>query len=242
MSKYDKWLSYTYDTVLPGSKEEVKFRPLKTKNMKRFLVVDDSIGSLENAIDDVMQDCIITEGIKVENMYLQDRFFLFIELRKKSKGNNYKFTYTCDCGSQSLQTVDLNILKVKEPSAYEEEVKINDNITLVLGLLTRENQKEASILAQGLNQKSDTIAKTIMDASMITHALGIKKIITPEGVDEPTLNDKIELVNEISPQEYELIRNWYDDKDFGVEMKYNIKCPHCYKEKEAEVPMDNFFF
>lgn len=244
MSKYEKWLSYVYEVVLPGSKKEIKFRPLKTKNMKRFLVVDDNIGSIENAIDDVMQDCIVTPEVKVEDFYLQDRFYLLIELRKKSKGSMYKFNHTCEkCTSQSLQVIDLNNLKVKDPEVYEEELKINENITIVISLLTRDDQKQASQLAQGLNARNESIPLALMDSAMITHAMGIKKIITPEGVDEPTTSEKIEFINEINPEEYEKIRNWYDDKDFGVDMKHTIKCPHCLSEKEVEVPMgDNFFF
>jgi hypothetical protein len=81
-----------------------------------------------------------------------------------------------------------------------------------------------------------------MDSAMITHALGIRKIITPDGVDEPSIADKVDFINDISPQEYEKIRKWYDDQDFGVEMKYDLKCPHCLAESHEEVPTDNFFF
>lgn len=245
MSKYEKWVSYSYETTLPGSKKVVKYRPLKTKNLKRFLTVDDSLGSIENAIDDVLQDCILdsTEETNVEKLFLQDRFFLLMEIRKKSKGSKYKFEYTCSkCQSQSVQEVNLDNMKVKEPSVYEEEVRINENIALVITLLTRGDQKEATRLANNFNAQSEFMAVTIMDSAMITHAMGIKKIITPEGIDEPSISDKVEFVNELSPQEYEKIRGWYDDKDFGVEMKYNIKCPHCLAEQYVEVPMDNFFF
>jgi uncharacterized protein (UPF0179 family) len=242
MSKYEKWVSYVFETTLPGNKKVVKFRPLKTKNLKRFLTVDDSIGSIENAIDDVLQDCIL-DDTDVQKLYLQDRFFLLMEVRKKSKGSKYKFEYTCSkCGSQSMQEIDLDIMKVKEPSVYEEEVQINENITVVLNLLTRENQKEATRLANNFNAQNEFVAVTIMDSAMITHSLGIKKVITPDGIDEPSISDKVELVNELSPQNYGKIRDWYDDKDFGVEMKYNIKCPHCLFEQYQEVPMDNFFF
>jgi Zn finger protein HypA/HybF involved in hydrogenase expression len=243
MSKYEKWLSYKYEVVLPGSKKEVSFRPIKTKNMKRFLIVDDNIGSIDNAIDDVMNDCILSEDVKVEDMYLHDRFFLFVELRKKSKGSIFKFNHSCEkCNSQSLQVLDLNTLKVKEPDIYEEEIKLNENITIVLSLLTRNDQKQATNLAQGLNARNDSFSLTLLDSAMITHAMGIKKIITPEGIDEPTIQEKIEFINEIKPEEYEKIREWYDNRDFGIEMKHTIKCPHCLTEKEIEVPMDNFFF
>jgi hypothetical protein len=247
-SKYDKWLNYVYECILPGSKEMVKFQPFKTRNLKRFLIVDDSLGSMESAIDDVMKDCIIAnedteEKLPVEKMYIPDRFFLLMEIRKKSKGNNYKFTYTCDkCNSQSVQIVDLNVLKVKEPSEYEAEIKINDNITVVVGLLTRENQREATRISSGLHTNTEFMALAIMDSAMITHALGIKKIITPEGIEEPSITEKIEFINEISPEEYQKIRDWHESQDFGVEMNYTVTCPHCLAEKKVEVPMDNFFF
>jgi len=244
MANYEKWLNYVYDVVLPGSKMEIKYRPLKTKNMKRFLIVDDNIGSIENAIDDVIQDCIISEDTKVTDMYLQDRFFLLVELRKKSKGSNYKFTHNCvKCGSPSLQIIDLNTLKVKEPEIYEEEIKLNENISIVISLLTRENQKEATKIAQGLNSRNNESAVlTLLDGAMITHAMGIKKIITPDGPEDLNTTEKIEFINNISPEEYDKIKEWYEEKDFGVEMKHTIVCPHCLAEKEIEVPLDNFFF
>jgi hypothetical protein len=241
MGKYDKWITYVHEVVLPGSGEVVKFRPLKVKNMKRFLIIDDNVGSIENAIDDVLQDCIISENINVDDLYLQDRFFLIVELRKRSKGSLYKFNYTCQkCNSQSLQTIDLNVLKVKNPDCKEEEVKLNDNITVLLSLLKRKDQKEAVRLANNMNMSSYQMA--LMDSAMLLHASGIKKIITPEGVDEPSLAEKTEFINDISPGEYEIIRDWYENRDFGVDLKHTIKCPHCLDEKEVEVPMDNFFF
>jgi hypothetical protein len=73
----------------------------------------EELGKIEDALDEVVNECVLTPGFSIDNIYLQDRFFLLMELRRITKGNAYTFQLLCpECGGQSMQTVNLSDLPV----------------------------------------------------------------------------------------------------------------------------------
>jgi hypothetical protein len=141
MSDFKKYLNvYEFECELPGSKKKVKFKPLTTGQMKKLLIYEgeeDEV-KVEGALDELISSAIITKDFNIEELYLQDRFFLLVELRKKTKGSLYKFQINCpECGSQSIIKIGLDKLPVKKLEKEEEEIKIDDNISLVLSQIKR---------------------------------------------------------------------------------------------------------
>ena len=136
-TKFDltKYLNvYDFETTLPGSGEVIKFRPMTTGQLKKMLVYENSTNPMvvEKALDELISSSIISEGFNIGNLYLQDRFFLLIEIRKKTKGELYKFNFTCpQCKSQSLQIINLDKLMVKTlPKDVDYNIKLDDNFTI----------------------------------------------------------------------------------------------------------------
>ena len=89
---------YEFNTTLPGSGEEVTFRPITTGQLKKLLIYENETDPMviEGALDDLISSCIVNEDFNINDLYLQDRFFLLVEIRKKSKGENYSFQYNCE--------------------------------------------------------------------------------------------------------------------------------------------------
>lgn len=114
---------YEWETTLPGSGAKVKYKPITTGQIKRLLLygeIDDST-SIENALDTLISECVVTEGFNIKEQYLQDRFYLMVEIRNVTKGYKYTFPSNCFmCDSQTHQTVDLSKMVVK---------KLNKNVT-----------------------------------------------------------------------------------------------------------------
>lgn len=118
---------YEWETVLPGSGVKLKYKPITTGQIKRLLLYEDmdDVVAIENAMDNLVTECVVTEGFNIKDLFLQDRFFLTVEIRNVTKGNKYTFPSTClECGSQTFQTVDLAKLPVKKLKLDDITVKV----------------------------------------------------------------------------------------------------------------------
>jgi hypothetical protein len=287
---------FQFDTALPGSGKELQIKPITTGQMKRLLLYEaaENPEKIEEILDTLINECVVTKDFDVKKCYLQDRFFLLVELRKISKGNSYIYSSVCkntDCNSQFVQQVDLTqlplktlsiekrlalmngapeIKKVEKPEKPASKKKIavekakpvtetpvsqtealpeapkldkwnviqlRDNIAVELQPLTREMQEAAQRLVGSLK---DEIKKRVESISFST-AMGIKSIITPDGREDVSVEDKVFLLENLTQFEYEKINKWYEENDFGMEFAFTAKCPHCGTEERREIPLEDFF-
>jgi len=268
MSNFKRYLNvYEFETVLPGSGEGVKFRPITTGQIKKLLVYEgaEEPEVIEKALDEIIAGCVVDESFDIKKMYLPDRFFLLLELRKATKGNMYEFKSMCpSCNSQSLQTVDLQklpvkklniskpkpvvkgkkgVIEVKETNVVDDwnVVKLNDKISIRVMPVTRGIQMEAAEIMRNSFPDASMVEKAV-NVSTIIYALAIQEIITPEGVDKDvSLEDKIYLLDNITQGELENLTNWFDKNDFGVDFAFDIVCPQCHLKVRRDVPMEDFF-
>lgn len=272
---------YEWETVLPGSGKMVKYKPITTGQIKRLLLyneVDDE-NIIEAALDTLISECVITDGFSVGDLYLQDRFFLMVEIRNVTKGYKYTFPSKClSCDSQTYQTVDLSKLVVKKLEKFDvivpvveapknkgklelvepkktvvqstgvteekklpwNHIKINDNITISINLLTRKMQEYVGNL---LKDRELTEYQKQIEMNIMGYAIAIENVITPDGVENGlTFEDKLFLIENLIPKEKEKIDEWYSAHEFGLEFKFKVKCIHCESETERVIPLDDFFY
>ena len=234
---------YRFTTTLPGSGKEIEFKPLTTGQIKKLLIYENETDPvvIEKALDELISSSILTEKFNISDLYLEDRLFLLVEIRKKSKGETYKFTYKCDkCNSQVMNSIDLNTLNVKKlPEKCNPIVELNENISLELNHITRGKQKEAF----SSYKKVGTQTQRMAEMSMLTQAAAIKSIITPEGEDSnPSIDDRMYILNEIPTSVFDKIREWFDDNEFGIDLSFNMVCTNCGDTERVNIDLDNFFF
>lgn len=235
---------YNFTCELPGTGEKIDFKPLTTGQLKRLLTYENETNPVfqERAIDDLIGMSIVTEGYNPDTMFLEDRFYFLIQIRKKSKGEVLEFTNKCkECDSQSLIRLSLDELPVILRNTKENtEVELSNNIKIKLKHVTRSDQKQInSNVFKGLNETQSSAEMQIQ-----TTALGIDSVTTPEYGEETELDleDKKYLVENIPTSEFEKLRNWYDVNFFGIEFKTELKCVHCSHRAKIEIPMDSAFF
>jgi hypothetical protein len=123
-------------------------------------------------------------------------------------------------------------------------VKLNENISVRLNLLTRQTQIDAmAILEASTKDKEYTdLQKAIMVAT-ITNALCIVGIITPEGEETNVdLAEKVYFLDNLTQTEMEQISKWFEANDFGIEFVMKVKCLQCGHESDRDIPVENFFY
>jgi len=204
---FEKYIqTYKNEKELPGSKEKVEIRPLTTNDMKKLLVYENEKDPLvgEKILDQVINDAVLTEDFDIDKLFLQDRYYLFIELRKLTKGSLYNFTYNCKgCKGQSLQTLNLDEIEPRQKGEYEKELSLLDgNIVLEMGYVTRKEQKEAFALIEG----TMTVTQKQVEMILSDIACAIKSINTKEGKEDIPIKRKMEFIGNLPGKEYDKIK------------------------------------
>ena len=242
MSFKDYFEVYTFDCELPGTGEKVEYKPLTTKEIKKLLVYEDeNPEKVEEILDQIIQGSVVNEDFDIDKLYLQDRFFLLLEIRKKTKGEKYEFQFDCPkCETQNYLVKDLDKLEVTRLSHKEDlntEVSITDDLSVNLWFITRGEEKEA------LEKTGDNSSQKEAESYLNILAQTIKAVNSPDGKEENlSFEDKQFIMDRLTTGNLTKISNWFSENNFGVDFKVEKKCRQCKYSETTTIPLQNFFF
>jgi hypothetical protein len=123
---------YEFDCILPGSGQQVKFKPVTTGQMKKMLAYEQSDDPLdiEQALDGLITDCVVSPDFDINKLYLQDRFYLLLQIRKHSKGDRYEFQWNCpacDLDQPAVALIgEMNVVEVQDTNTI---VELNESLS-----------------------------------------------------------------------------------------------------------------
>ncbi len=124
----------TYELVLPSTGKTIKYRPFLVKEEKILILALESQSTKEitNAIKQVLKDCIVTKGIKVEALPTFDIEYIFLNVRGKSVGESLDLIITCsdDGETQVPVTVFIDQIKVEEDPEHKKDIQLDDDLVL----------------------------------------------------------------------------------------------------------------
>ncbi len=122
-----------FELILPSTKQVIKYRPFLVKEEKILLTAQAS-GEPEDivlSIRQVINNCILTEGIDVEQLTTFDLEFLFIKIRAKSVNNIINMTYRdLEDDKRYDVEVDLDKIEIKEDPNHTNVVDIGNGLKL----------------------------------------------------------------------------------------------------------------
>jgi hypothetical protein len=125
----------TFSLVLPSSQQTVVFRPFLVKEEKILLIAQagGDQADIVRAIKQVIVNCIVTEGIDVENFTTFDLEYFFIKLRSKSVQNIIELQYK-DNEDEKIYTVevDLDLVEVTKDREVSDKIEITSTSGLNL--------------------------------------------------------------------------------------------------------------
>ena len=124
----------TYELVLPSTGKTIKYRPFLVKEEKILILALESQSTKEitNAIKQVLKDCIVTKGIKVETLPTFDIEYIFLNVRGKSVGESLDLIITCsdDGETQVPVTVFIDQIKVEENPEHKKDIQLDTDLVL----------------------------------------------------------------------------------------------------------------
>jgi hypothetical protein len=242
---YDHINVYEFSCELPGTKQVVEFKPVSTGQLKKLLTYENETNLIiqERALDELISSSVLSKDFNIADIYLEDRFYLLVELRKKTKGEVLEFSLTCpQCGSQSLQRQDLNALNVKPfDENVDKSLDLGNGIIIHFRHVKRGDQLKE--IHPGMLPKKMSPMESQMELQLIYHALTIDKIETPSGIDDNIpLADRKFFVENVPTGHYEKIRDKLEEITFGTELVQHVQCIKCDFKHTTDIPIENSFF
>ncbi len=126
----------THELVLPSTGKKIKYRPFLVREEKILVMAMESedMKQITTAIVDILNNCILTRGVKVEKLSTFDIEYLFLNVRSKSVGETVEVNVTCpDDGETQVQMeIDIDSIKVKKDKTHKSTVKLDDNLSMKL--------------------------------------------------------------------------------------------------------------
>lgn len=124
----------TFELIIPSTKKKIKYRPFLVKEEKVLVLAMESedIEQIARAIKDVLSACIITRGVKVNELSTFDIEYLFLNVRGKSVGESIDVIVTCqDDGETKVPlTIFIDEIKVVDYPEHKSDIKLDDTLTL----------------------------------------------------------------------------------------------------------------
>ncbi len=123
-----------YELILPSTEKTIKYRPFLVKEEKILLLALETkdIKTITNAIKQILKECIITKGIKVEELPTFDIEYIFLNVRGKSVGEGIDLIVTCndDGETQVPVTVFIDEIQVQKNPEHSTDIKLDDSLVL----------------------------------------------------------------------------------------------------------------
>lgn len=123
---------YTLD--LPSTGKSIKYRPFLVKEEKILILALESedVKQITSAIKQILKDCIITKGIKVEELPTFDIEYIFLHVRGRSVGEAIELIVTCsDDGTTEVPVkVFIDEIQVQKDPDHSTDINLGDGLVL----------------------------------------------------------------------------------------------------------------
>lgn len=142
-----------FDVTIPSTNKSVKVRPMLVKEEKILLMAKSGGDPKEalSAVKQVVNNCVVDDKVDIDNLTTFDIEYLFLKLRAFSINNISKVAYIDSEDDETYNfEVDLDEVTMHFPEGIEKNIKVNDDITVVMkyapaSLMTDEDFMKTSV-------------------------------------------------------------------------------------------------
>ena len=231
-----------FELDLISSNKKVKFRPFLVKEEKSLLIALESgeEKTIVNTLKSVLKSCILTRGIKVENLPSFDLEYLFLNIRGKSVGESVDLMITCqdDGVTQVPLTLQMSDIKLDNPDDHTDTIDLGDDLHIKLKYPSFTQFAENNFLASKVkeDQLIDKAFENVCDC--------IDQVYNSEeawSASDCTKKELMEFIEQLSSNQFQLIENFFTTMPKLV-YKTKVKNPETKKDNDIVIEgLSNFF-
>ena len=225
-----------YELVLPSTGKTIKYRPFLVKEEKILILALESQSTKEitNAIKQVLKDCIITKGIKVEELPTFDIEYIFLNVRGKSVGESLDLIITCgdDGETQVPITVFIDQIKVEEDPEHKRDIQLDTDLVLRMKYPSLDQFIKTNFDFSS-NQSSSNIERSFdIIASCIDVIFNAQESWSAADSTKKELTDWIET---LTPNQFKEIEKFFDTMP---RLSHTVKVTNPKTKVESEVTLE----
>ena len=197
----------TYELTLPSNGKKIKYRPFLVREEKILIMAleTENQKQITDAVVEILDACIMTRGVKVQNLATFDIEYIFLNVRSKSVGETINVNIICpDDEKTSVEVpIDLESIKVKKDKSHTNIVKIDDNLSLKLKYPSMDQFIESNF-----ESSDDTIKNTM---KVITSSIDM--IFSEEeswNASESTQKELEDFIEQLNSKQFQTIEKFFD--------------------------------
>ena len=223
----------TYELELPSSGETVQYRPFLVKEEKLLVIAleSDDTKQITTAIKSVIKNCILTKGIKVEQLPTFDIEYLFLNIRGKSVGEDIEVNVICPDDEETEVKVNINLddIQVQKSDDHSDKIKLDDNIMM---------QMKYPSLDQFIKNNFEINDKNMMDQSFDLIASCVDKIFTQDEVwaaADCTKKEMTDFLEQMNSSQFKEIETFFETMP---KLSHTIKVKNPKTKKESDIVLE----
>ena len=223
----------TYELELPSTGATIKYRPFLVKEEKVLVIALESEDNkqITNAIKAVLKSCILSKGIKVEDLPTFDIEYLFLNIRGKSVGEDLEVNIICpdDNKTEVPVTIALDEIEVQKDENHTNKIKVDDSIMM---------EMKYPSLEQFIKNNFDFNDKNAMDQSFELIATCIDKIYTEDEVwasADCTKKEMKDFLEQMNSNQFKEIEKFFETMP---KLSHSIKVTNPNTKVKSEVVLE----
>ena len=220
----------TYELELPSTGKTVEYRPFLVKEEKLLVIALESEDNkqITTAIKAVLKACVLTKGIKVENLPTFDIEYLFLNIRGKSVGEELDVNIVCpdDEKTEVAVKIYLDDIEVQHDENHTNKIKLDDNLMM---------EMKYPSLDEFIKSNFDFNDKNQMDQSFQLIASCIDKVYSAEeawGTADCTKKEVNEFLESMNSNQFKEIETFFTTMP-KLSHTINVKNPKTKVESEV---------
>jgi len=224
----------TYELVLPSSDRKVKYRPFLVKEEKLLIIAMESEDTkqITEAVKNVLKNCILTRGIKVEKLSTFDIEYLFLNIRGKSVGEDVEVMITCpdDGVTQVPLQIDIDSIKVQKNEKHTNIIKLDDNLSIQMNYPSLTQFIESNFELSGVDSDLEKSLDVIIAC--------IGQVYNEEeswDASECTKKELKDFVEQMNSKQFKEIETFFDTMP---KLSHKIKVKNPETEVESDVVLE----
>ena len=222
----------TYELELPSTGATVKYRPFLVKEEKVLVIALESEDNkqITNAIKAVLKSCILSKGLKVENLPTFDIEYLFLNIRGKSVGEDLEVNIICpdDEETQVPVTINLDEIEVQRDDKHTNKIKVDDSIMM---------EMKYPSLEQFIKNNFD-FNENVMDQSFDLIATCIDKVYTEDEVwaaADCTKKEMKDFLEQMNSSQFKEIEKFFETMP---KLSHTVKVTNPKTKVESDIVLE----
>ena len=223
----------TYELTLPSNGKKIKYRPFLVREEKILIIAleTEDMKQIADAVLTILNGCIMTKGVMVENLPSFDIEYLFLNVRAKSVGESVDVNVTCpDDKKTTLQVkVDIDSIKVVKNKKHKNNVKLDDKLSLKLNYPSMNTFIENNFESKDESNINSTLEMIISCIDMIYND---EESWSASETPKKELEDFIEQLN---TKQFRAIEQFFETMP---KLSHTIKVKNPKTDVESEVVLE----